>query len=193
RRQPARAMLAFQWVNDEAQPDADGQASQDPEWDGHQRRRLVRMSVGIVGPPEEGDEDHAEHVKRREERGQCQQHERPRQMAVEEASPRLMSLSTQAMVAARSAVKAPTQAMSVSIPGTSSKSGIVRVTMKTPAVTIVAAWMSAETGVGPSIASGSQTWSGNWADFPHAPMKRSRAIPVAAAGESVSAALKTAA
>ncbi len=27
----------------------------------------------------------------------------------------------------------------------------------TPAVTIVAAWMSADTGVGPSIASGSQT------------------------------------
>ncbi len=27
----------------------------------------------------------------------------------------------------------------------------------TPAVTIVAAWMRAETGVGPSIASGSQT------------------------------------
>jgi hypothetical protein len=31
-----------------------------------------------------------------------------------------------------------------------------RATMKTPAVTMVAAWMSAETGVGPSIASGSQ-------------------------------------
>ena len=39
----------------------------------------------------------------------------------------------------------------------------------TPAVTIVAAWISAETGVGPSIASGSQTCSGNWADLPTAP------------------------
>ena len=29
-----------------------------------------------------------------------------------------------------------------------------------PAVTIVAAWISADTGVGPSIASGSQTYSG---------------------------------
>ncbi len=28
---------------------------------------------------------------------------------------------------------------------------------------MVAAWMSAETGVGPSIASSSQAWSGNWA------------------------------
>ena len=33
----------------------------------------------------------------------------------------------------------------------------LRPTMYTPAVTIVAAWISAETGVGPSIASGSQT------------------------------------
>jgi hypothetical protein len=33
----------------------------------------------------------------------------------------------------------------------------LRATMYTPAVTIVAAWISAETGVGPSMASGSQT------------------------------------
>src|SRR5205814_3044732 len=38
-----------------------------------------------------------------------------------------------------------------------------------PAVTMVAAWISAETGVGPSIASGSQAWSGYWPDLPHAP------------------------
>ena len=30
----------------------------------------------------------------------------------------------------------------------------------TPAVTMVAAWIKALTGVGPSIASGSQVWSG---------------------------------
>jgi len=41
--------------------------------------------------------------------------------------------------------------------------------MYTPAVTMVAAWMRAETGVGPSIASGSQMWNGNWADLPAAP------------------------
>ena len=34
---------------------------------------------------------------------------------------------------------------------------------------MVAAWIKALTGVGPSIASGSQTWKGNWADFPAAP------------------------
>ncbi len=44
--------------------------------------------------------------------------------------------------------------------------------MKTPAVTIVAAWIKAETGVGPSIASGSQVCSGICADFPIAPMNR---------------------
>ena len=32
----------------------------------------------------------------------------------------------------------------------------------------------AETGVGPSMASGSQTCSGNWADLPTVPMKSSR-------------------
>jgi len=39
----------------------------------------------------------------------------------------------------------------------------------TPAATMVAAWMSADTGVGPAMASGSQTCSGNWADFPTVP------------------------
>ena len=80
-----------------------------------------------------------------------------------------MSFSTHAIVAASRAVNAPTQAMSVSTPGTARKSGKARVTRNTPAVTMVAAWMSAETGVGPSMASGSQTCSGNWADLPTAP------------------------
>ena len=46
----------------------------------------------------------------------------------------------------------------------------MRATMKIPAVTIVAAWISAEIGVGPSIESGSQTCSGTCADLPIAPM-----------------------
>ncbi len=50
--------------------------------------------------------------------------------------------------------------------------------MKTPAATIVAAWINAETGVGPSMASGSQTCSGNCADFPIAPQKISSAAAV---------------
>src|SRR3954464_8825739 len=60
----------------------------------------------------------------------------------------------------------------------SSKSGDMRATMKMPAVTIVAAWISAEIGVGPSIESGSHTCSGNCADLPIAPMKRKMQITV---------------
>src|SRR5437764_760211 len=47
------------------------------------------------------------------------------------------------------------------------------------AVTIVAAWISAETGVGPAMASGSQTYNGICADLPHAPTNRSRQAAVA--------------
>ena len=54
----------------------------------------------------------------------------------------------------------------------------MRAIMYTPAVTIVAAWINALTGVGPSIASGSQTYSGICADFPVAPTNSSSAIAV---------------
>ncbi len=55
----------------------------------------------------------------------------------------------------------------------------MRATRYTPAVTIVAAWIRAETGVGPSIASGSQVCSGSCADFATAPTSSSRAIQLA--------------
>src|SRR3954453_2541060 len=55
--------------------------------------------------------------------------------------------------------------------------GALRAIRYTPAVTIVAAWMSADTGVGPSMASGSHACSGNWPDLPHAP--RSSSSPIA--------------
>ena len=48
--------------------------------------------------------------------------------------------------------------------------GNMRAIWNTPATTIVAAWMSALTGVGPSMASGSQMCSGNMADLPAPPM-----------------------
>ena len=44
-------------------------------------------------------------------------------------------------------------------------------TKKTPATTIVAAWINADTGVGPSIASGNHMCKGNIADFPAPPIK----------------------
>ena len=45
-------------------------------------------------------------------------------------------------------------------------------TKKTPAVTIVAAWINADTGVGPSIASGNQVCKNICADFPIAPINK---------------------
>tara|TARA_Y100000816_G_C25931093_1_gene485535 strand:- start:491 stop:736 length:246 start_codon:yes stop_codon:yes gene_type:complete len=47
---------------------------------------------------------------------------------------------------------------------------------KTPAVTNVAAWINALTGVGPSIASGSQICRPIWADLPTAPQKSKKLI-----------------
>ena len=46
---------------------------------------------------------------------------------------------------------------------------------------MVAAWISALTGVGPAIASGSHVCNGNCADFPTAPPSSSSAAVVAAA------------
>ncbi len=95
---------------------------------------------------------------------------------VEYASTRLMSVCTRPIVAANTAVRPPTHATISRDSGAISKSLWQRATMYTPAVTMVAAWMRAETGVGPSIASGSQVKSGSWADLPHAPMKSRSAI-----------------
>ena len=44
---------------------------------------------------------------------------------------------------------------------------------------MVAAWMSADTGVGPAMASGSQTNSGICADLPVAATRNSRVMAVA--------------
>ncbi len=75
---------------------------------------------------------------------------------VEKARTFLMSFCEHAMVAATKAVSAPMMAMVVR-PGTESvRIGDMRTSRYTPAVTMVAAWISADTGVGPSIASGSQ-------------------------------------
>ena len=71
-----------------------------------------------------------------------------------------------------SAVMAPMISTKLSAVSDSSNSGDMRATMKMPAVTMVAAWISAEIGVGPSIESGSQTCSGNCALLPIAPMNR---------------------
>ena len=58
--------------------------------------------------------------------------------------------------------------------GASWNNGCMRAIRYTPAVTMVAAWISALTGVGPSIASGSQVCSGICADLANAPTSSSR-------------------
>ena len=73
---------------------------------------------------------------------------------------------------------APTHATTVPAWFEKSKNTCARTTRNTPAVTIVAAWISAETGVGPSIASGSQMCSGSCALLPIAPTNSSSAIAV---------------
>src|SRR6478609_52521 len=78
-----------------------------------------------------------------------------------------------------SAVVAPMNSTKLSAYSECSNSGDIRATMKMPAVTMVAAWISAEMGVGPSMESGSHTCRGTCADLPMAPMNRQMQITVA--------------
>jgi hypothetical protein len=76
------------------------------------------------------------------------------------------------VVAAKNAVKAPIIVIKIKVRTVEfSIIGEHLIIKKTPAVTMVAAWIKAETGVGPSIASGNQVCSPNCADFPTAPIK----------------------
>ena len=81
-----------------------------------------------------------------------------------------------AVVAANKAVVDPKTTIRLRTSGAYSKRKEHRIIKKTPAVTIVAAWISAETGVGPSIASGNQECKPNCADLPTAPKKRHKQI-----------------
>src|SRR2546421_11998852 len=93
-----------------------------------------------------------------------------------------MSPWAQAVVAARKAVSSPTMATTLSADEEWVSSGLTLAIRYTPAVTMVAAWMSADTGVGPSMASGSQMNNGIWADFPTAPRNSRRAMAGRAGG-----------
>jgi len=55
-----------------------------------------------------------------------------------------------------------------------------RIIKTTPAITSVAAWINAETGVGPSIASGNQMCSPNWADLPKTPQNKKKLMTLIA-------------
>ena len=89
---------------------------------------------------------------------------------VENASTLLMSVCVQAITAASSADITPTHVTRWSAAASIENTGNSLATRYTPATTIVAAWINADTGVGPSIASGSQMCNGNIALFPAPPM-----------------------
>src|SRR5271154_2927255 len=91
-----------------------------------------------------------------------------------------MSLLTMPMRPIKNAVVEPMTSTNDSAVSESSNRGDMRATMKIPAVTIVAAWISAEIGVGPSMESGSQMCSGTCADLPMAPTNRQMQVKVIA-------------
>src|SRR6516165_6972248 len=103
----------------------------------------------------------------------------------------LMSSLAQPTMAPNSRVTAPTMTTPSCAPGARVKIGPDRTIKYTPAVTMVAAWMSAETGVGPSIASPSQDCSGTWADLPQAASSSSSPIAFTVAWLSWGAAVNT--
>src|SRR6185312_7042175 len=80
----------------------------------------------------------------------------------------------------KNAVVAPITRTNDSAPSEYSNKGDMRATMKIPAVTMVAAWIRAEIGVGPSIESGSHTCRGTCADLPMAPTNRQMQMSVIA-------------
>ena len=88
----------------------------------------------------------------------------------------MMSCWNKAANAPRNAVTLPITAMRFKI--VSSRNGKPRTNKNTPAATIVAAWINADTGVGPAMAGGSQIDSGNCADFAAAPQKSPKPMAV---------------
>ena len=89
-----------------------------------------------------------------------------------------MSTCTEPITDAKKAVQEPKSTSNVSVEGEYSNIIEQRTTKNTPAVTIVAACIKADTGVGPSIASGSQVCKPTCADLPTAPIKRKKETKV---------------
>lgn len=91
-----------------------------------------------------------------------------------------MSFWTNPIVAAKKAVEAPITVITAKAVSEYSIKGEHRMIKNTPAVTIVAAWIRADTGVGPSMASGNHPCSPSCADLPTAPTNNKIAIVVIA-------------
>src|SRR6478736_6094030 len=91
-----------------------------------------------------------------------------------------MSCCAKAMLAANMAVSAPVTATVAIAAGLSTITNDMRHSKYTPAVTMVAAWIRALTGVGPAIASGNQTYNGSCALLPAQPRNNAKPTKVAA-------------
>lgn len=91
---------------------------------------------------------------------------KPSWLDVENATIFLISFWVKAQAAVNKVVKAPKHRQVVRASWLFSINGCSRISRKIPATTIVLEWSRADTGVGPSIAEGSQGCRPNWADFP---------------------------
>src|SRR5690606_11452679 len=101
---------------------------------------------------------------------------------VEYDSTRYRSDWHRALQPATNKVIVPMSDTTCMLTGESSKMPCMRAIRYTPAVTMVAAWIRADTGVGPAMASGNHVCKGIWADFPTAPPTSRSAMAVAPAG-----------
>src|SRR5690625_278456 len=110
---------------------------------------------------------------------------------VEAANAFLMSSLEVPTMAPKSNVTAPTITTTSCAAGAASKIAPERTIRYTPADTIVAAWVSADTGVGPAIASPNQACSGTWADLPHAASSSTKPMTVSTPSLVPGTALKT--
>lgn len=99
---------------------------------------------------------------------------KPSWLDVEKATIFLMSFWVRAQVAVKSVVSAPRQRQVVRAVELNSRKGLNRIKRKIPATTIVLECSRADTGVGPSMAAGSQGCSPNCADLPVAARIRPR-------------------
>lgn len=98
----------------------------------------------------------------------------PSWLDVENATIFLMSFWVRAQVAVNSVVIAPRHRQVVRAVGLFCIIGLIRISRKIPATTIVLECSRADTGVGPSMAAGSHGCSPNWADLPVAATMRPR-------------------
>ena len=97
----------------------------------------------------------------------------PTWLTVDQASSRLRSLWAKASTAASSIVTDTAMPSTQRGVWLTERIGKKPASTTVPAATMVAAWMSALAGVGPSMASASQSWNGTCADLPSTPMTTS--------------------